>query len=819
MFTFLANTDENDDNDDNDQVLELFSGTELQFRHNHQMDDGGDDGKVANISKALLSKCEEEISGLIHNENLQSITQLKIEPENDLGNCEYKLRLMRLSSNRLEHLKTQMKWRIAEGKGVAFYRLGVADNGQLIGLTKKELIESYANIVRLSDSLHTNHIINNFAQIKKKKKYIIYFKISNRLPSTNTSNQLEPSQSNNLIKIALLGASQSGKTTLCSTMIYNDLDDGKGSSRLNLFRHRHEIRTGVTSSISVERLYSKYHKNATVLLIDLAGDRKYYNITLFGLTSYHPDYALLCISNQLKDNIDNFELINQHFTLAKSLSIPIIICVTKVDDTSQISKEILKFIDNLLNSSNVNSTNKNNLDSIRYHILTSNNHLDDDDDDVDENLQKLIKNCSLDLFNNPSEYFPIIPISCISGRNIQSILVPFLFELKLQRPILDKMNNLPSEFEIYDCFTNHFRYSERRKRRPTETPSMLNIASIDHSNHHHKPKNNNNNNNNSNFIEKKLMNDGIIIGGVVRRGIIHNGDRMFLGPCEIQINSTMDHLAESMSLILGSRKRRKCQVMAQPRRQYELIEIIVENIHISKKCVPFASSGQLASLLIKVCPTDAYFPSSYHANSPGDIITSRKLNLFIRHGMRLIHPILLDATMNNDWKIRRIHSSDDIHQAENIHVGICWVFEANILLLDYHSKNESLNDRERSAGIEVGFECKLFLNSVNQSATIINIELVDGKRDAPLITGSRATVQFRFNGRPEFVNLNGTFLFRASQTTGIGTVTNVIPINTIGITLKDEHVSVTKEAKAILYNRMRSVFINDPSQNRQFSVN
>jgi GTPase len=45
--------------------------------------------------------------------------------EDDEGNCEYKLKLVAPSDDRLDHLATQMKWRVLEGKGEAHYRIGV----------------------------------------------------------------------------------------------------------------------------------------------------------------------------------------------------------------------------------------------------------------------------------------------------------------------------------------------------------------------------------------------------------------------------------------------------------------------------------------------------------------------------------------------------------------------------------------------------------------------------------------------------------------------------------------------------------------------
>lgn len=61
-----------------------------------------------------------------------------IHAENEIGPSEYKWSLHKVTTNdRIEHLSTQMSWRLSEGNGHAFYRLGVHDDGQCQGLTPK----------------------------------------------------------------------------------------------------------------------------------------------------------------------------------------------------------------------------------------------------------------------------------------------------------------------------------------------------------------------------------------------------------------------------------------------------------------------------------------------------------------------------------------------------------------------------------------------------------------------------------------------------------------------------------------------------------
>lgn len=53
---------------------------------------------------------------------------------------------MNPTESRLEHLITQMKWRLEEGEGEAIYEIGVEDNGLLMGLSKTDLDASMESV-------------------------------------------------------------------------------------------------------------------------------------------------------------------------------------------------------------------------------------------------------------------------------------------------------------------------------------------------------------------------------------------------------------------------------------------------------------------------------------------------------------------------------------------------------------------------------------------------------------------------------------------------------------------------------------------------
>ena len=43
-----------------------------------------------------------------------------------------------------------------------------------------------------------------------------------------------------------------GKSTMLGVLVKGNLDDGRGKARVNLFRHKHEIESGRTSSVGLE---------------------------------------------------------------------------------------------------------------------------------------------------------------------------------------------------------------------------------------------------------------------------------------------------------------------------------------------------------------------------------------------------------------------------------------------------------------------------------------------------------------------------------------------------------------------------------------
>ncbi|PCH41945.1 hypothetical protein WOLCODRAFT_137625 [Wolfiporia cocos MD-104 SS10] len=83
----------------------------------------------------------------------------KLVPEVEEGNVEYKLKLTHISPARFARLVTQLKWRLLEGGGQAYYELGVADSGALVGLSRADLEQSLATLDTMAGEIGASVIV------------------------------------------------------------------------------------------------------------------------------------------------------------------------------------------------------------------------------------------------------------------------------------------------------------------------------------------------------------------------------------------------------------------------------------------------------------------------------------------------------------------------------------------------------------------------------------------------------------------------------------------------------------------------------------
>ena len=134
------------------------------------------------------------------------------EPENEKGSIEYKAKLCNINQNRFQHLSTQMKWRMQNGNGECIYRIGVADNGLVVGLTRSQAESTLKTVEKMAKKLNASIRIFNEIEVKEKNKTKLRYAYELSVKELNNKAILPE------LRIALLGNLNSGKTSLISIL-------------------------------------------------------------------------------------------------------------------------------------------------------------------------------------------------------------------------------------------------------------------------------------------------------------------------------------------------------------------------------------------------------------------------------------------------------------------------------------------------------------------------------------------------------------------------------------------------------------------------
>lgn len=244
------------------------------------------------------------------------------------------------------------------------------------------------------------------------------------------------------VRVAVTGNVDAGKSTLLGVLTHGVLDDGRGVARQKLFRHKHEIETGRTSSVGNDILGFDAHGTIVnrpdthgnqaldwtdicqraakvVTFIDLAGHEKYLKTTVFGMTGHAPDYAMLMVGA----NAGVIGMTKEHLGLALALGVPVFVVVTKIDMAPpNVLQETMKLLQRILRSSGVR----------KIPLLVQNN------DDV--------ITCAT---NFTSERLcPIFQVSNVTGENLE-LLKKFLNLLTTR---MEACIDEPAEFQIDDLY-------------------------------------------------------------------------------------------------------------------------------------------------------------------------------------------------------------------------------------------------------------------------------------------------------------------------------------------------------------------------------
>lgn len=353
------------------------------------------------------------------------------DPDNDvdmeLPNINSKTALVSPTNDEYEYILETIKETVEEGQGETIYEIGTGE-GDVPGLKAEDLEASTATLKSIAETL--NYEISKLRERPGEEGMIVEFLLRKKL---DVADFME-------VRVAVVGNVDAGKSTLLGVLTHGELDNGRGLARMKLFRHKHEMESGRTSSVGNDILgfsaggevvnkpdhghldWIKICEQAAkvITFIDLAGHEKYLKTTVFGMTGHAPDFAMLMIGA----NAGIIGMTKEHLGLALALQVPVFVVVTKIDMCpANVLEDTLKLLQRILKSPGCR----------KMPVLVQNR------DDVI---------CSATNFSS-ERMCPIFQVSNVSGENMD-LLKTFLNLLSTRV----KCNlGEPAEFQIDDTFS------------------------------------------------------------------------------------------------------------------------------------------------------------------------------------------------------------------------------------------------------------------------------------------------------------------------------------------------------------------------------
>lgn len=249
----------------------------------------------------------------------------------------------------LQQLSDVVQKRLLEGHGEALFDLGHEENGESMQFSKEQWDVALDRIRRASSFLKAECRIlltrnvggPEETEVKNEKEKSCGGKLLIRQEPETVEDVIET-------RIAVVGNVDAGKSTMLGVLVKGGLDDGRGKARVNLFRHKHEIESGRTSSVGMEIMgfdvkgdivasnvpgrklsWEEIGKRSAKVIsfTDLAGHERYLRTTVFGLLSSSPNYCLLMVAA----NNGLIGMSKEHLGIALALNVPVMVVITKID--------------------------------------------------------------------------------------------------------------------------------------------------------------------------------------------------------------------------------------------------------------------------------------------------------------------------------------------------------------------------------------------------------------------------------------------------------------------------------------------------------
>ena len=471
-----------------------------------------------------------------------------------------------------------------ETSGGALYEIGVSDDGAFVGLARDELEESLIILRAMAFSIGCNLEVlklvivgdcqwidvsdENIQRINTKiedKLWVAEVLVTPDMQSHSTAPQMSDlsiqSHSSTSIlgstqvvtpiyekscheqlRISMTGSTTSGKSSLLGTLSTSTLDNGRGKSRLSLLKHRHEIVSGITSSLAQELfgyqdsvtntkivnyasgnvtswddIHNSSERGRLVFVIDTAGHPRYRRTTVRGLISWAPHWILCCIAADDGDESSGrvgatasssdvlgaagigIDMSKAHLDLCLKLHLPLVIVMTKLDLATKSG------LRNVL--TNVLSTLK--IAGRRPTILSS---MSEKVGDVRLNS---IASSDTDIVSKAINSVPVLEMH---------LLVPIVLTSAVTGDGIGRLHALLHELPAPDSQSNDLSTTSKDFEHPEILFHVDEVFAMPANAHE--------------AVSEMTM-SSIVLSGYLRYGKIEIGDHLLLGPCTIDIQDTI----------------------------------------------------------------------------------------------------------------------------------------------------------------------------------------------------------------------------------------------------------------------------------------
>jgi len=201
-----------------------------------------------------------------------------------------------------------MSFRISESPLLsATYYIGIDDDGSFSNLKLSEIESSVAELHKIASGIGATVDEVKVSPIPTSPSHAYAIATVSKRHRSSPRDVFTENTSKSL-RVAVCGNVDAGKSTLVGTLSSNELDDGRGRSRMMIMVHRHEITSGRTSTSSNHLVgfnetgniipSNKYNTakkgpkkseaeiaglaNRLVTFVDLCGHEKYLKVSMRG---------------------------------------------------------------------------------------------------------------------------------------------------------------------------------------------------------------------------------------------------------------------------------------------------------------------------------------------------------------------------------------------------------------------------------------------------------------------------------------------------------------------------------------------------------